>query len=178
MKKNNQSHNQTFGLNYFYFRFFSPIYQGEKLNISMCIGMLTPSWYTGKEVGRQMASSEHTRPTFGINIDYNVTKEQRIDWQLFYRQDGQNSIIYSGLSYKINIKPVYTWIYYDNYINATIPENSFAQFIVVMTNPFGKDDRFLAGGSIGYTMGYSDKKFDIAKGFIGAVFCVDFNDLW
>lgn len=169
---------ETFGLNYFYPRFFATIYQGERLNVSMGIGLFTPGAYFGQIIGDQMVASHYLRPTYGINIDFNTTKEQRIDWQLFYRDYRDFKMIYSGLSYKINIKPVYVWIYYDNFINLKFSKQSFAQFIVVATHPFGKDDRFLIGGAVNYIMGYSDKKFDYKKISLGLVFCVDFNDLW
>ena len=176
--KHHNTLQETFGLNYFYTRFFAPIYQCEKLNISMGIGTFTPGLYAGQVIGDQMVAGKGMRPTFGINIDYNTTKEQRIDWQLFYRKYKEFDMIYSGLSYKMNIKPVFVWIYYDNFINLTFSKQSFAQFIIVATHPFGKDDRFLLGGSVNYIMGYSDKKFDYRKISIGLVFCVDFNNLW
>lgn len=176
--KNHRTKIESFGLNYFYARFFAPIYQGEKLNISMGIGGFTPGLYIHNSTGNKMVASRHMRPTFGVNIDYNTTKEQRIDWQLFYRKHKEFEMIYSGLSYKINIKPVYTWIYYDNFINLKHSKQSFAQFIVVATHPFGKDDRYLIGGSMSYIMGYSDKKFDYRKISLGLVFCVDFYNLW
>ena len=42
------SSEQTFGLNYFMERFFSPIYQGKTLNISSGIGFITQGGWTGK----------------------------------------------------------------------------------------------------------------------------------
>ena len=176
--KNHATKAESFGLNYWNARFFAPVYQGEKLNISMGIGGFTPGLYIQTQVGKDMVVSNDMRPTFGINIDYNTTKEQRIDWQLFYRKHKEFDMLYSGLSYKINIKPIYTWIYYDNFINLRYSKQSFAQFIIVATHPFGKDDRYLIGGSVNYTMGYSDKKFDYRKISLGFVFCVDFNNLW
>ena len=172
-----QCSQQTFGLNYLYTRFFTPIYQGKKLNISSGIGFLTPSWYTGS-LGNKISNGKGLKPTFGINIDYNITERTRIDWQLFYRRYPKYDMIFSGLSYKINIKPLYTWIYADNYINLKETKKGFIQYMIVMTHPFGKNDRYLIGGSISYIQFYGDKKFDINQASIGFVFCADFDNLW
>ena len=86
-------------------------------------------------------------------------------------------MIFSGLSYKINIKPVYTWIYADNYINLDDPKRGYAQWMVVMTHPFGEKDRYLIGGSISYIQLYNGKN-DANNLSIGFVFCVDFNNVW
>ena len=98
-----ESSSQTFGLNYFMARFFSPIYQGKKLNISSGIGFITQGGWTGK-LGDKINSGTGFKPTFGLNIDYNITNRTRIDWQLYYRRYPHFNMIFSGLSYKINIK--------------------------------------------------------------------------
>ena len=168
---------QAFGLNYFNVRFFSPVYQGERLNISTGIGMFTPSLYTG-QIGAIMSYGREIRPTFGINIDYNITKRTRIDWQFYYRRYANYNMLFSGLSYKINIKPIFVWLYADNYINLTDARNGYIQWMVVATHPFGNNDRFLIGASVSYIQLYKDKKFDINKASVGLVFCADFYDLW
>ena len=171
------NHQQAFGLNYFSVRFFSPIYQGERLNISTGVGIFTPSIYKGR-IGAIMSYGETARPTLGINIDYDITKRTRIDLQLYYRRYANYNMLFSGVSYKINIQPIFVWLYADNYINLNNLMDGYMRWTIMIIYPFGKNDRFLIGTSIGYTQMYKDTKFNISQTSVGLILSADFYDIW